>query len=133
MDFSKLDDGSGLTTEAKLQKELAGDQTLLIFQLENEAKPFHEEVFSQGLSFDWVKNKVAEKMFASYEDLSLWMNEKRIPEPVCLVDMGVKSGQLIIVKVAEGAIVGEEAMRQKVLAEMEEENKGGEAFSDSDD
>ena len=50
-------------------------------------------------------------MFASYEDLSLWMNGKRIPEPFCLVDMGVKSGQVLIVKVAEGAVIGEEAMR----------------------
>jgi len=36
-----------------------------------------------------VKNKVAEVMFAKYEDLHLFLNEKRIPEPFCLVDMNV--------------------------------------------
>lgn len=43
------------------------------------------------------------------------MNGKRIPEPFCLVDLGTKNGATIIVKLAEGAVVGHEALRQQVL------------------
>jgi hypothetical protein len=44
-----------------------------------------------------------------YEDLSLWTQaEKRIPEPFCLVDMGISSETLLFVRVAEGALIGEE-------------------------
>lgn len=53
---------------------------------------FHQESFKSGVTFEWVKNKVAQKLFANYEDVSLYMNEKRIPEPFCLVDLNVKSG-----------------------------------------
>ena len=62
-----------------------------------------------------MKNQVAENLQAKYEDLSLYLNEKRIPEPFCLVDMGVQSGANIIVQVAEGAVFGaesEEKLRQ---------------------
>ncbi len=73
------------------------------------------------MTFEWVKNKVALKLFANYEDISLYMNEKRIPEPFCLVDLNVKSGQVIRVEIAAGAVYGEEALRQQVLKDMEDE------------
>ena len=53
------------------------------------------------------------------------MNGKRIPEPFCLCDMGTQSGATIVVKLAEGAIVGNEALRLQVLREIEEEEKNG--------
>jgi hypothetical protein len=37
--------------------------------------------------------------------------------------MGVNAGDTIMVQLAEGAIVGSEALRLKVLAEIEEEEK----------
>jgi len=49
------------------------------------------------------------------------MNGKRIPEPFCLVDMGTKNGATIIVKLAEGAVVGHEALRQQVLQQIQDE------------
>lgn len=73
------------------------------------------------MTFEWVKNKIALKLFANYEDISLYMNEKRIPEPFCLVDLNVKSGQVIRVEIAAGAVFGEEALRQQVLKDMEDE------------
>ena len=103
--------------------------------MQSNNKPISEAVFSEGVTFEWVKNKVAEQIFARYEDLSLFMNGKRIPEPFCLVDMNVKSGQVIEVQVAEGAVFGEEAMRQQVLKEMEQEGYDAkqDKFDDSDD
>lgn len=82
---------------------------------------FFEAIYKQGITFEWVKNKVAENMEASYGDLSLFFNDRRIPEPFCLIDMNVTSGSNIIVKLAEGAVVGHEALREQVLRELEEE------------
>ena len=53
-----------------------------------------------------MKGKVAEIMEAKYVDLSLWYNGKRIPEPFCLIDMGVPNNCTIIIEIAEGAIIG---------------------------
>lgn len=39
--------------------------------------------------------------------------------------MGTQSGATIVVKLAEGAIVGNEALRLQVLREIEEEEKNG--------
>ena len=50
-------------------------------------------------------------MIARYEDLELFLNDKRIPEPFCLVDLNVQNNQVIVVRVAEGAVYGEEAVR----------------------
>lgn len=75
------------------------------------------------MTFEWVKNKIALKLFANYEDISLYMNEKRIPEPFCLVDLNVKSGQVIRVEIAAGAVYGEEALRQQVMKDMEDEEE----------
>ena len=92
MDFSQTNDGSGMTSEAKLQNEIAGDDTLLLFTMQGSDQVFHKEVFKQGVTFEWVKNKICEKVEAQYEDVSLYLGSKRIPEPFCLVDMRVKSG-----------------------------------------
>ena len=86
---------------------------------------FFESVYKDGITFEWVKNKVAEHLEANYADLSLFFNDRRIPEPFCLVDMGVTSGSTIVVKLAEGAVIGHEALRAQVLAEIEQE--GGNA------
>ena len=115
MDFSNLNNSSGLTADEQIQAEYGGDNTMLIFVHDGEQAPFHQESFKQGVTFEWVKNKIAEKMEANYQDLSLYMNGKRIPEPFCLVDMGTKNGATIVVKLAEGAVVGHEALRQQVL------------------
>lgn len=61
-------------------------------------------------------------MEANYSDLSLFHGSKRIPEPFCLVDMGISSETVLHVELAEGALFGE-ALRQQVLAEMEEEER----------
>jgi hypothetical protein len=37
--------------------------------------------------------------------------------------MGTKSGTTLVVKLAEGAVVGNEALRLQVLREIEEEEK----------
>ena len=48
------------------------------------------------------------------------MKGRRIPEPFCLVDMGVQSGETIEVKLAEGAIVGLDEVRKQVQRELDE-------------
>ena len=72
---------------------------------------------------------MAEKLEANYADLSLYFNGRRIPEPFCLIDMGVTSGSDIIVQLAEGAVVGHDALREQVLAELaaEEAKNAGNA------
>ena len=74
------------------------------------------------MTFEWVKNKVAEHMNANYHDLSLFLGTKRIPEPFCLVDMGITKETVLDVQIAEGALYGE-ALRAQVLAEIEEEER----------
>jgi hypothetical protein len=85
-------------------------------------EPFYSAVFKQGFTFEWVKNKVAEQLEGRYEDISLYMGEKRIPEPFCLIDMQVASGTGLEVRLAEGALIGED-LRQQTLREIEQEEK----------
>ena len=121
VDMSGLANTDGQTTEEKLQNQIAGDDIQLFFKMQGSDEVFFEQVFKQGITFEWIKNKVAEKMEANYADLSLFYNERRIPEPFCLVDMGVTSGSDIIVQLAEGAVVGHDELRAQVLRELEEE------------
>lgn len=94
---------------------------------------FFEAVYKQGITFEWIKNKVAEHLEANYADLSLYFNDRRIPEPFCLIDMGVQSESVIIVKLAEGAVVGHDALRAQVLAELEAEALAQQAEEEKDD
>ena len=48
----------------------------------------------------------------------MFYNDKRIPEPFCIVDMGVKSNELLIVKLAEGAVVGLKEVEKQVQQEI---------------
>ena len=59
---------AGRTNEEALQNEIAGDSVMLIFQREDKAGegPFFQEQFKEGVTFEWVKNKVAEKLEANY-------------------------------------------------------------------
>jgi hypothetical protein len=118
VDFSGIGNKNGETTEEQIQREIAGDECLLHFVAEGQTEPFFSEAFKEGMQFDWVKNKVAEKMEARYEDLNLYLGEKRIPEPFCLVDMGVQSNTTIGVKLNAGAVIGNEALREQVLKEI---------------
>ena len=70
-------------------------------------------------------------MEAQYADLSLFFNGRRIPEPFCLIDMGVASGSEIIVQLAEGAVVGHDALREQVLAELAAEEAEGQRQGDT--
>ena len=83
----------------------------MVFTRQGEDKPFWESVFKEGVTFEWIKNKVAEQMEANYADLTLFEGERRIIEPFCPIDMGIKSGAQITVHVAEGAVIGNEALR----------------------
>ena len=93
----------------------------LFFKMEGTDEVFFQAVYKQGVTFEWIKNKVAEHMEAQYNDLSLFFDNRRIPEPFCLIDMGVGSGSDIIVKLADGAVVGHEALREQVLADLARE------------
>ena len=48
------------------------------------------------------------------------MKGKRIPEPFCLIDMGVVSGEIVEVKIAEGAVIGLDDVRKQVEKEIAE-------------
>jgi hypothetical protein len=121
VDFSAVGNKSGKTTEEEIQDQIAGDTCMLHFAFEGKAEPFHSENFREGVTFEWVKNKIADKLEARYEDLSLYLGEKRIPEPFCLIDMGVQTNTLLIVKLAEGAVLGNEALRAQVLQDIADE------------
>ena len=104
---------SGMNAETEIQAQIAGDDVALSFSLKGEEKVFHQEVFKQGVTFEWVKNKVALALEAKYNDLSLYFNDKRIPEPFSIVDLPyVVSGSIIAVEIAEGAEVGLDKLRQ---------------------
>ena len=75
------------------------------------------------MTFEWVKNKVALKLEAKYDDLTIFYNDKRIPEPFCLVDMGVPSGAIIVVHIREGAEIGLEKLEQQVKEEIEKDQE----------
>jgi len=105
-----------------MQDEIAGDDVLLHFNLQGSSEKFHSEVFKQGQTFEWVKNKVAIKLEAKYQDLLLFYNGKRIPEPFCLVDMNILTETQIEVTIAEGATVGLDKLREQVMAEIEQDN-----------
>ena len=121
VDMSGLANTDGQTTEEKLQNAIAGDDVALNFKMMGSDEVFLQAVYKQGITFEWIKNKVAEHMEANYADLSLYYNDRRIPEPFCLIDMGVASGSDIFVQLAEGAVVGHDALRAQVLAEIEQE------------
>ena len=80
-------------------------------------------VFKQGQTFEWVKHKVGLQLEAKYQDLLLFYNGKRIPEPFCLVDMGISKETNIEVTIAEGAEIGLDRLREQVQREIE--NDGG--------
>ena len=58
------------------------------------------------MTFEWIKNWVANEVQTNYSDLSLYVGTKRIPEPFCLVDMNITSETIIYVKLEEGALIG---------------------------
>ena len=55
---------------------------------------------------------MAVKLETKYQDLLLFYNDKRIPEPFCLVDMNVLTETTIVVTIAEGAEVGLDKLRE---------------------
>ena len=97
VDMSGLANTTGETTEERLQNEIAGDSIQLYFKMQGTEEVFFEAIYKEGITFEWVKNKVSEHMEANYSDLSLFYNGRRIPEPFCLIDMGVTSGSDIFV------------------------------------
>ena len=122
--FAELgQNADGKTSEQQLQDEIAGCDIKLNFYLDGSdaSQVFHSEVFKQGQTFEWVKNKVAIKLEAKYQDLELHHNDKRIPEPFCLVDMGISQETTLKVKIAEGAQLGLDSLREQVLKEIEKD------------
>ena len=111
VDMSNLANKDGKTTEEKLQEEIAGSDVLLIFTKQGEETPFWQQSFKEGVTFEWIKNKVAENLEANYGDLTLYAGERRIIEPFCPIDMQIGSGTHITVQIAEGAVLGNDALR----------------------
>ena len=48
---------------------------MFIFTKENEDTPFWQSVFKEGITFEWIKNKVAENLEANYGDLTLFLGD----------------------------------------------------------
>ena len=116
-------DDNKLTTEMQLQEEIAGDDVHVRFHIQGQpGEYFLEQVFKNGQTFEWVKHNVAQKLEARYADLALYYNGKRIPEPFCLVDMGIQNGTVdIAVEIASGAVIGYEEVRKQVEREIEQD------------
>lgn len=51
----------------------------------------------------------------------MFVKTRRIPEPFCLIDMGITEATLIEVKIAEGAVIGLDEVRKQVARELEEQ------------
>ena len=61
---------------------------------------------------------MAIKLECKYQDLLLFYNGKRIPEPFCLVDMNILTETQIEVTIAEGAQIGLDKLMEQVLADI---------------
>ena len=109
----------GRADEQALQDELAGQGITLNFNIQGDEKVFHSEVFKEGVTFEWVKNKVANKLECKYQDILMFYNGKRICEPFCLVDLGINKTTAIEVTIAEGAEIGLDKLREQVAKEIE--------------
>ena len=61
---------------------------------------------------------MALKLECKYQDILLFFNGKRIPEPFCLVDMGICQETTLEVHIEEGAEVGLDRIRAIVEQEI---------------
>ena len=73
-----------------------------------------------------MKNKVAIKLEAKYQDLLLFYNQKRICEPFCLVDLNILTETTIEVTIAEGAEIGLDKLREQIAKEVADDAARGE-------
>ena len=106
-----------VSTHVQLQNEFGGDDVTLGFVVEGEETKF-EMSFKSGQTFEWVKHKVALQLEVHYADLSLFFKEKPIPEPFCLVDLGVKTSDIVTVHIKEGAERGLEKAAKEIHEEI---------------
>ena len=68
-----------------------------------------------------MKHKVSLKLECKYQDLLLFYNGKRIPEPFCLVVVNILTETTLEVQIAEGAEIGLDKLREQVQAEIQKD------------
>ena len=70
------------------------------------------------MTFEWIKNKVAEKLEVTYQDVTLLHDGNPVIDPFCIVDMGLQSGAILTVRIREGADRGYTALREELEKEV---------------
>ncbi|CAI2383144.1 unnamed protein product [Moneuplotes crassus] len=122
-------DGEKISTHLELQEKYGGENVTLTFQVEGEDLQW-EDTYQSGLSFEWIKSKVAEKLEVTYQDVSLLHEGNPVIDPFCIVDMGLQTGAVITIKIKDGADRGYTAIKEQLAKEAEEKE---EQVEDDDD
>ncbi len=115
-------DGEKKSTHLELQEKYGGENVTLTFAVEGEDLQW-EETYQSGLSFEWIKSKVAEKLEVTYQDVTLMHEGSPVIDPFCIVDMGLQTGAVITVQIKEGADRGYTAIKEQLAKEAEDVEK----------
>ena len=51
------------------------------------------------MTLDWIKNQVALKLEVAYKDVTLLYQDRPVIDPFCIVDMGLQTGAILVVRV----------------------------------
>ena len=91
----------------------------LVFKVEGEDLSF-EKAYQNGVTFEWVKNEVAQKLTVTYADVTLEHEGRAVIDPFSIVDMGLTSGAELTVKIRDGADRGFEQLRKEMADEIDQ-------------
>mmetsp|Transcript_12177 Transcript_12177/g.13707 ORF Transcript_12177/g.13707 Transcript_12177/m.13707 type:complete len:141 (+) Transcript_12177:18-440(+) len=110
------EDGEKKSTHLELQEKYGGENVTLTFEVEGEDLAW-KETYQSGLTFEWIKSKVSQKLEVTYQDVTLLHEGNPVIEPFCIVDMGLQTGAVLTVKIKDGADRGHTALREQLAKE----------------
>eukprot|EP00345_Euplotes_harpa_P005214 CAMPEP_0168317838 /NCGR_PEP_ID=MMETSP0213-20121227/123_1 /TAXON_ID=151035 /ORGANISM="Euplotes harpa, Strain FSP1.4" /LENGTH=142 /DNA_ID=CAMNT_0008318793 /DNA_START=95 /DNA_END=523 /DNA_ORIENTATION=- len=122
-------EGEKKSTHLELQELYGGENVTLTFEVDGEDLSW-KDTYQSGLTFEWIKSKVAEKLEVTYKDVTLEHKGNPVIDPFCIVDMGLKSGAVLTVKLKEGADRGYKALREQLAKESSDVPATGEEEDD---
>ena len=122
-------DGEKKSTHLELQEKYGGENVTLTFEVEGEDLSW-KDTYQSGLTFEWIKNKVAEKLEVTYQDVTLLHEGNPVIDPFCIVDMGLTTGAVLTARIKEGADRGYTALREQLSKEAADK---GEEQEEEDD
>ena len=119
-------DGEKKSTHLELQEKYGGEFVTLTFKVEGEELSW-KDTYQSGLTFEWIKSKVAEKLEVTYQEITLLHDGNPVIDPFCIVDMGLQTGAVLTAQIKEGADRGFTAIKEELAKEAEDIEKPNEA------